>query len=91
MNDIEPGIWPLVDALNAMGLVRTFSSCEGHFNPDQQTLVDRNLAYVRFVPTEGTPVEQVETALGQWLVAYKKKARTTARARYRLQIIHACR
>ena len=73
MNDIEPGIRPLVDALNATGIVSTFSSCEGHFDPDQQTLVDRNLAYVRFVPTEGTPVEQVETALGQWLVAYKKK------------------
>ena len=73
MNDIEPGIRPLVDALNATGIVRTFSSCEGHFDPDRQTLVDRNVAYVRFVPAEDIPVEQVETALGQWLAAYKKK------------------
>ena len=73
MNDIEPGIRPLVDALNAMGIVSTFSSCEGHFDPDQQTLVDRNVAYVRFVPATDIPVEQVEITLGSWLVAYKKK------------------
>lgn len=73
MDELEPGIRPLVDALNATGLVQTFASCEGHFEPHQQTLVDRNLAYVRFVPAEGVSVEQVETALGQWLATYKKK------------------
>ncbi len=73
MSPIEPGILPLVDALNATGLVRTFSSCEGHFDPSEQTLVDRNHAYVRFVPAESVTPEQVETALGNWLVAYKKK------------------
>lgn len=73
MNDIEPGILPLVDGLNATGLVRTFSSCEGHFAPHEQTIVDRNHAEVRFVPAEGISTEQVETALGQWLITYKKK------------------
>lgn len=73
MDGIEPRIWPLVDALNATDLVRTFSSCEGHYNPEEQTLVDRNLAYVRFVPAPGVLPEQVETALGQWLAEYKKK------------------
>lgn len=73
MDELEPGIRPLVDALNATGLVRTFASCEGHFEPHQQTLVDRNLAYVRFVPAEGVPVGEVEIALGRWLVSYKKK------------------
>lgn len=73
MTSIEPAILPLVNALNATGLVRTFSSCEGHFQPEEQTLVDRNHAYVRFVPAEGITPEQVETALGNWLMAYKKK------------------
>lgn len=73
MNELEPGIRPLVDALNATGLVRTFSSCEGHYGPEEQTMVDRNLAYVRFMPAGGVSAEQVETALGRWLVTYKKK------------------
>ena len=76
MDTIEPGIRPLVDALNATGLVQTFSSCEGHYTDNrndgpEQTLVDRNLAYVRFVPAGGISVEQVEAALGQWLATYK--------------------
>jgi hypothetical protein len=73
LDSIEPAILPLVEALNATGLVRTFSSCEGHFIPEEQTLVDRNHAYVRFVPAEGITPEQVETALGNWLMDYKKK------------------
>lgn len=36
-------------------------------------MVDRNHAYVRFVPAEGITPEQVETVLGQWLIGYKKK------------------
>ncbi len=73
MNDIEPRIRPLVDALNATGLVQTFSSCEGHYDVEEQILVDRNLAYVRFVPAPDVSAEQVETAVGHWLMAYKKK------------------
>lgn len=73
VNEIESRIKPLVDALNATGLVRTFSSCEGHYGPDEQTLVDRNHAYVRFVPASRVPARRVEDGLGQWLITYKKK------------------
>jgi hypothetical protein len=51
--DLEPGIRPLVEALNATGIVQTFSSCEGHYSAQEQRLVDRNLAYVQFVPAPG--------------------------------------
>lgn len=45
---IEPRILPLVNAINQTGLFITFSSCEGHFRPDEQTIDDRNHADVRF-------------------------------------------
>jgi hypothetical protein len=72
-NEIETRIKPLVDALNGTGLIRTFSSCEGHYGPDEQTLVDRNHAYVRFLPAAGVAAGRVEEVLGQWLIDYKKK------------------
>lgn len=73
MEAIELNIRPLVDALNAIGLVRTFSSCEGHFSADEQTLVDRNHAYVRFVPAEGAPAEAVELFLAYLLTHFKAR------------------
>jgi hypothetical protein len=45
---IEPLILPLVNAINQTGLFTTFSSCEGHFAPGEQTIDDRNRADVRF-------------------------------------------
>ena len=72
MTDIEPRIRPLVDALNATGLVRTFSSCAGHFESDEQTLVDRNHAYVQFVPADGVAMPEVERWLGSVLAAFKQ-------------------
>lgn len=71
MEDIEPKIRPLVDAMNATGLVRTFSSCEGHYMPEQQTLVDRNHAEVRFVPAEGVTMNKVEKWLRFLLTRFK--------------------
>ena len=71
MDEIEPGIRPLADALNATGLVRTFSSCEGHFRPDDQTLVDRNHAEVRFVAADGVANEAVEKLLAYILTRFK--------------------
>ena len=50
---IEPGILPLVDAINQTGLFTTFSSCEGHFSPGEQTTQDRNSADVRFERKKG--------------------------------------
>ncbi|QDK83717.1 hypothetical protein EXU85_12845 [Spirosoma sp. KCTC 42546] len=73
MHDIEPKIRPLVDALNKTGLVRTFSSCEGHFGPGEQTLVDRNHAEVRFVPADGVSVEEVEKLLASIVTRFKAR------------------
>ncbi|NEU67666.1 hypothetical protein GK091_12310 [Spirosoma agri] len=73
MDAIEPKIRPLVDALNASGLVRTFSSCEGHFNPDEQTIVDRNRADVRFVPADGVSPSEVEAFLATILARFKRQ------------------
>jgi hypothetical protein len=70
---IEPRILPLVEALNATGLVQTFSSCEGHFEPHEQTLRDRNHAEVRFVPAPNVPEAVVEAALGRWLARFKAR------------------
>lgn len=72
-HSIEPLILPLVEALNETGLVQTFSSCEGHFGPDEQQLRDRNHAEVRFLPAPGITAEQVETILGQWLIEFKQR------------------
>ena len=73
MNDIEPRIRPLVDALNASGLVSTFSSCEGHFDPSEQTLVDRSMAFVRFVSAEGVSAGQVELLITYLLTRFKAR------------------
>ena len=73
METIEPKILPLVDALNATGIVRTFSSCEGHYDPADQTIRDRNHAEVRFVPAAGHAAQDVEQWLGGVLVRFKKK------------------
>ncbi|MBO0933244.1 hypothetical protein [Fibrella aquatilis] len=73
MTDIESGILPLVEALNNVGLVRTFSSCEGHFDPQEQTLRDRNHAEVRFVPADSVAVAAVETWLGNVLSRFKAR------------------
>ena len=72
MTEIEPRIRPLVDALNQTELVTTFSSCEGHFEPDEQTLVDRNHAYVQFVSADGVAMADVENWFGKLLIAFKQ-------------------
>lgn len=71
IDPIEPRIRPLVDALNATALVRTFSSCEGHFGADEQTLVDRNRAEVRFVPAREGDAKSVEQLLAFLLPRFK--------------------
>lgn len=73
MNELEPNIRPLVDVLNKTGLLRTFSSCDGHYNPSEQTLVDRNHAEVRFVPADGKTVDQVEHWLARVLIQFKAR------------------
>lgn len=73
MDDIEPRIRPLVDALNATDLVKTFSSCEGHYESNEQKMVDRAHAYVRFVPAPDTPNEQVEGLMTYLLTRFKAR------------------
>lgn len=59
--NIEPRILPLVEALNATGLVRTFSSCEGHFgDTNRDEIMDREKATVAFELLPGV----VEAQLG---------------------------
>ncbi len=50
---IEHRILPLVKAINQTGLFTTFSSCDGHFRPGEQTIDDRNRADVRFERKKG--------------------------------------
>jgi len=45
---IEKKILPLVVAINKIKHFKTFSSCEGHFDDDEQQITDRNHADVRF-------------------------------------------
>lgn len=71
MTDLEPDIHPLVEALNQTGLVQTFSSCEGHYEPTDQTFQDRNRAYVKFIPAPGVVEADVEQWLGNLLIRFK--------------------
>mgnify|MGYP001074007632 CR=1 FL=1 len=62
---IEPRIRPLVSALNATGLVTTFSSCEGHFGRvDKEPLNVREGADVRFEPNAGVREAELEALFG---------------------------
>jgi len=72
-DDLEPRIRPLVDALNRTGVVRTFSSCEGHYEPQEQTLVDRTFGFVKFVPVDGGTEQSVESFLGALLARFKAR------------------
>lgn len=72
-NDIELPIRPLVEVLIQTGRVLTFSSCAGHFAPNEQTLRDRNHAEVRFIPASNVPEVEVEALVGQWLARYKAR------------------
>lgn len=59
MQEIEPKILPLVQALNSTGLVSTFSSCEGHFD-EINRFIDHNKADVRFDPENNVSDYDIE-------------------------------
>ena len=59
MNEIEPKILPLVQALNSTGLVSTFSSCEVHF-AEMNRFTDHSKADVRFDPEGNVPDHDIE-------------------------------
>jgi len=57
--EIEPGILPLVVALNSTSLFETFSSCEGHFG-ERGEHCDRQQADVRMYPLPGVSENAIE-------------------------------
>ena len=70
IKEIEPRIRPLVDALNATGILETFSSCEGHFGEREQELTDRNRADVRFDPAPGVSEATIEFFLSYLITEF---------------------
>ncbi len=72
LSSIEPRIRALVDALNGTGLVRTFTSCEGHFGfrapPGDVTF--REQANVGFFLRPGIPEQKLIRFLGMVLADY---------------------
>jgi hypothetical protein len=73
MASIEPRIRPLVDALNATALVRTFTSCEGHYGYRGRAgdFTNREQANVGFFVREGVPEEDLVRLFGQVLHQYE--------------------
>lgn len=63
---IEPKIRSLVDALNSTKLVKTWSSCQGHFHSDNPTA---QWAHVHFEKLPGTHPETLDCFL-RYLAAY---------------------
>lgn len=57
---IEPKIKPLVEAINSIPFLKTFSSCEGHFEEEDQTIDDRTKADVRFELTNPSYLANAE-------------------------------
>lgn len=69
---IEPKILPLVNAINQLNIVKTFSSCEGHYEDDEQELMDRNKADVRFDPLPGIGLDKVERFITYLMTEFNK-------------------
>jgi hypothetical protein len=68
---IEPKILPLVQALNATGLVKTFASCEGHFGEiDPTEARGPRQAHVMFEPEEGVTEDELVGLFRPILAAY---------------------
>jgi hypothetical protein len=71
MTKIEARIRPLVDALNATGLVQTFSSCEGHYGvKDLHDFSDKEKAEVLFELNSGVPEAELERFFAKTLRDY---------------------
>jgi hypothetical protein len=60
---VEARILPLVEALNETKILKTFSSCQGHYKGIEQRLQDRNFADVRFFALPTAAEGDVETLL----------------------------
>jgi len=71
INEIDPGIKPLVDALNQTGLVHTFSSCEGHFD-EIDRFNDHRRASVLFELEDNVTPEEIEIFLTYIVTEYNR-------------------
>ncbi|MEX2409876.1 MAG: hypothetical protein WD607_00655 [Candidatus Paceibacterota bacterium] len=71
MEDIEPKILPLVQALNVSGLVHTFSSCQGHFD-QYDRFNDHHKANVRFDPEDGFSEYDIEKFLSYIITKFNE-------------------
>lgn len=83
---IEPLILPLVNAINETGIFRTFSSCQGHFTPEEQTEQNRNFADVRFDLVKGKRLAEAESFLYDLLNNYKNGLIRAVISSYKLYI-----
>lgn len=70
---IESKIRPFVDALNDIGILQTFSSCQGHYSENEQEFQDRNMADVRFDPDENCPRLDIESFLNFLIVEFNNR------------------
>ena len=71
MQEIEPKILPLVQALNSTGLVSTFSSCEGHFD-EINRFTNYSKADVRFDPEENVSDYDIEKFISYIVTRFSK-------------------
>ncbi len=72
-NEIEPKIKPLVQSLNNIGILTTFSSCQGHFEPEDQELMDRNHADVRFDPKKSVSEQEIDLFLTYLMTEFNNR------------------
>lgn len=70
VREIEPNIKPLVDALNNLGILRTFSSCQGHYEESEQEFTDRNKADIRFHSHDNASDTDIEVFLNFLIVEF---------------------
>lgn len=66
---IEPGIRPLVDAINATGWLRTRQSCEGHPEREEGPWVWVQLHSASRLPELLEWMDRANALLPEWLIA----------------------
>ncbi len=72
MQEIEPQILPLVQALNSTGLVHTFSSCQGHFDTYNR-FHNHHKADVRFDPADGISDYDIEKFISSIITRFNNQ------------------
>jgi len=70
---IEEKIYPLVYEISNLNLFHTFSSCQGHFEDNEQELQDKNKADVRFELLDGTSIATAEHFITYLMTEFNNK------------------